>query len=47
MWRELLKCDDDDDVWMRMIVLGLGQPDDGLRLAIDWLKGRALRRRPR
>lgn len=50
MWRELLKCDDDDDdVWMRMrmIVLGLGQPDDGLRLALDWVKGRAPRRRPR
>lgn len=44
MWRELLKRN--DDVLMVMIMM-MGLPDDGLRLALDWVKGRAPRRRPR
>lgn len=44
MWRELLKRN--DDVLMVMMTM-MGLPDDGLRLALDWVKGRAPRRRPR
>lgn len=45
MWRELLKRN--DDVLMVMTIIMMGLPDDGLRLALDWVKGRAARRRPR
>lgn len=45
MWRELLKRN--DDVLMVMTIIMMGLPDDGLRLALDWVKGRAPRRRPR
>lgn len=44
MWRELLKRN--DEVLMVMMMM-MGLPDDGLRLALDWVKGRAPRRRPR
>lgn len=44
MWRELLKRN--DEVLMVMMTM-MGLPDDGLRLALDWVKGRAPRRRPR
>lgn len=46
MWRELLKRNDDVLMVMAMIMM-MGLPDDGLRLALDWVKGRAPRRRPR
>lgn len=45
MWRELLKRN--YDVLMVMMMTMMGLPDDGLRLALDWVKGRAPRRRPR
>lgn len=44
MWRELMKRN--DEVLMVMMTM-MGLPDDGLRLALDWVKGRAPRRRPR
>lgn len=48
MWRELLKRNDDVLMVMMMTMMTMmGLPDDGLRLALDWVKGRAPRRRPR
>lgn len=47
MWRELLKRNDEVLMVMMTMMTMMGLPDDGLRLALDWVKGRAPRRRPR